>query len=364
MTPPVLTQRSAGTVADRARRFAELVTTPLLPSDYLDLFSPLRAGADLRGRIVEVRFETRDAVTLVIKPGRGWRAHRPGQYVRIGVDVDGVRNWRAYSLTSPTSAPDGCITVTVKAIPDGKVSNHLVRGGVAPGSMIMLDQAAGDFTLPDQSPRKVLFLTAGSGITPVMGMLRNAVDDLEDVVVLHCAPTADDVIFGRDLRALAAQGRIRLIERHTEAEGVVTVDDVAALVPDWAQRQTWACGPTGLLDAAEKHWGATGVGDQLHTERFRPTVLATGEGGTVTFARSGVTLESDGDTPLLDSGEEAGVLMPSGCRMGICFGCVVPLREGAVRDLRSGEVTTAAPEDPVLIQTCVSAAAGTCDIDF
>lgn len=364
MTPSVLTQGSAGTLADRARRFAELACTPLLPADYLDLFSPLRAGADLRGRIVEVRVETRDAVTLVIKPGRGWRAHRPGQYVRIGVDVDGVRNWRAYSLTSPTSAPDGYITVTVKAIPDGKVSNHLVRGGVAPGSMIMLDQAAGDFTLPDQPPRKVLFLTAGSGITPVMGMLRNAVDDLEDVVVLHSAPTAADVIFGSDLRALDAQGRIRLIERHTEAEGVVTVDDVAALVPDWAQRQTWACGPTGLLDATEKHWGATGVGDQLHTERFRPTVMATGNGGTVTFARSGVTLESDGATPLLDSGEEAGVLMPSGCRMGICFGCVVPLREGAVRDLRSGEVTTAAPDHPVLIQTCVSAAAGTCDMDL
>ena len=364
MTLPVLTRWSTGTVADRARRLAELVTTPLVPADYLDLFSPLRAGADLRGRIVEVRSETRDAVTLVIRPGRGWRGHRPGQYVRIGVDINGVRNWRAYSLTSPVSAPDGCITVTVKAIPDGKVSNHLVRGGVAPGSMIMLDQAAGDFTLPDQTPRKVLFLTAGSGITPVMGMLRNAVDDLEDVVVLHSAPSADDVIFGRDLRALAAQGRIRFIERHTEVEGVVTVGDVAALVPDWAQRQTWACGPTGLLDAAEKHWDATGVVDRLHTERFRPAVLATGEGGTVTFARSGVTVEAGGAIPLLDAGEEAGVLMPSGCRMGICFGCVVPLREGAVRDLRNGEVTTAAPDDPILIQTCVSAAAGTCDIDL
>jgi stearoyl-CoA 9-desaturase NADPH oxidoreductase len=341
----------------------ELVTTPLVPADYLDLVSPLRAGADLRGRIVEVRMETRDAATLVIKPGRGWRGHRPGQYVRIGVDVDGVRNWRAYSLTCPTAAPDGCITVTVKAIPDGKVSHHLVRE-VTAGTMIMLDQAAGDFTLPHESPRKVLFFTAGSGITPVIGMLRNALEGMQDVVLHHSAPTAADVIFGAELRALAAQGRIRLIERHTATEGMVTVDDVAALVPDWEQRQTWACGPTGLLDAAEEHWGAKGIADQLHTERFRPTVLATGQGGTVTFARSGVTLESDGATPLLDAGENAGVLMPSGCRMGICFGCVVPLREGAVRDLRNGGITTAAPGDAVPIQTCVSAAAGTCDIDL
>lgn len=358
------------------------MTTPLLPADYLDLISPLRAGGDLRGRIVEVRPESRDAVTLVIKPGRGWLGHRPGQYLRIGVEVDGVRHWRAYSLTSltsrtsATSAAVGHLSVTVKAVPDGKVSNHLVHD-VAAGTIIMLDQAAGEFTLPDDGcPRKTLFLTAGSGITPVMGMLRNAkvgervgdrVGQLEDVVVIHSAPSSADVIFGSDLRALAASGGIRLIERHTSTDGKVTMDDIAALVPDWAQRETWACGPTGLLDAAEKHWGASGLATALHTERFRPTVLATGEGGTVTFARSALTIESDGATPLLDAGEEAGVIMPSGCRMGICFGCVVPLREGSVRDLRNGEVTTAAstePQDAVLIQTCVSSAAGTCDIDL
>src|ERR1035437_6659765 len=193
-------------------------------------------------------------------------------------------------------------------------------------------------------------------------MLRNALEGMQDVVLHHSAPTAADAIFGAELRALAAQGRIRLIERHTATEGMVTVDDVAALVPDWEQRQTWACGPTGLLDAAEEHWGAKGIADQLHTERFRPTVLATGQGGTVAFARSGVTLESDGATPRLDAGENAGVLMPSGCRMGICFGCVVPLREGAVRDLRNGGITTAAPGGGAAIQPCVSAAAGTTDL--
>src|SRR5918999_6109702 len=83
----------------RATRFFEAATTPLLPGDYLDLFSPLRSGADLRGRIVEVRPETRDAATLVLRPGADWAGHVPGQYLRIGVDVDGVRQWRAYSPT-------------------------------------------------------------------------------------------------------------------------------------------------------------------------------------------------------------------------------------------------------------------------
>jgi ferredoxin len=92
-------------------------------------------------------------------------------------------------------------------------------------------------------------------------------------------------------------------------------------------------------------------------------LAAPGEGGTVRFASSGTTVQADGSTPILDAGEAAGVLMPSGCRMGICFSCVLPLREGSVRDLRSGEVTTAAPGDGVLVQTCISAAAGSCDID-
>ena len=74
-------------------------------------------------------------------------------------------------------------------------------------------------------------------------------------------------------------------------------------------------------------------------------------------------VETDGSEPLLDSGEAAGVLMPSGCRMGICFSCVLPLREGAVRDLRDGRLTVAEPGDSIPIQTCISAAAGACELD-
>ena len=351
-----------GKLRDRVVRVAELVTTPLLPSDYLDLVDPLRSGAALRGRIEEVRPETRDAATVVIRPGRDWLPHTPGQYVRIGIDVDGVRQWRAYSITSVLGRADGCFTVTVKAIPGGKVSNHLVRRA-RPGTIVQLDQATGDFVLPAQRPEKCLFVTAGSGVTPVMGILRNHVHEHDDVVVVHSAPTAEDVIFGAELRELARTGQIRLVERHTESAGLLDAAALAELVPDLAERSTWACGPVGLLEALEEHWAAAGIADQLYTERFRPRVLVTGEGGTVSFGRSGRSLEVDGATPILDAAEEAGVLMPSGCRMGICFGCLLPLREGAVRDLRNGEITTAAPGDGVLVQTCISAAAGACDID-
>ena len=113
-------------VAARAERIANAAVTPLVPADYLDLFHPLRAGADLRARIVDVHPETRDAATIVLKPGRDWAGHVPGQYVRIGIDVDGVRQWRAYSLTHGPR-PDGYISITVKAVPGGVVSNHLVH---------------------------------------------------------------------------------------------------------------------------------------------------------------------------------------------------------------------------------------------
>jgi ferredoxin-NADP reductase len=344
-------------------RVAEAVATPVLPDDYLDLIAPLRAGAELRGRVVSVTPETRDAATVVIRPGRGWQGHVPGQYIRIGVDVDGVRNWRAYSLTSPADAPGGLISITVKAIPDGKVSNHVVRA-LRPGTLVHLDQATGEFTLPAQRPARALFMTAGSGVTPVMGMLRNHLHELQDVVVVHSAPTEADVIFADELRQWAAAGRIRLVERHTDHHGMVGTDDLDDLVPDWRFRETWACGPTGLLDALEAHWDQTGIAERLHTERFRPVVIAEGEGGTVTFAGQGITVDADGATPILDAGENAGVLMPSGCRMGICFGCVVPLKEGAVRDLRNGDLTIATPGDGIRIQTCVSAAAGACEIDL
>jgi ferredoxin-NADP reductase len=359
--PRPTTARPRVALRDRVLKLVEFATTPLLPSDYLDLVDPLRSGADLRGRIEAVHHETRDAATLVIRPGRAWKGHRPGQYVRIGIDVDGVRQWRAYSLTSDLGRSDGCISITVKAIPDGKVSNHLVHR-TAPGTVIQLDQAAGEFCLPDERPEKALFITAGSGITPVMGMLRNH-PELTDVVLVHSAPSADDVVFGADLRAMAAEGRIRLVEQHTDVDGMLDAADIAALVPDLAERSTWACGPVGMLEALETHWETAGHAERLYTERFRPMVLVTGEGGTVSFAKSGTTVEADGATPILDAAEDAGLLMPSGCRMGICYGCVLPLREGVVRDLRNGEITTAAPGDGVLIQTCVSAAAGACDID-
>lgn len=353
-----------------AHRVAESLATPLVPADYLDLFAPLRRGADLRARVVGVRPETRDAATLLLKPGADWAGHVPGQYIRIGVDVDGVREWRAYSLTHGPR-PDGLISITVKAVADGKVSPYLVHQ-TKPGTLVHLEQAAGDFVLPER-PGPLLFITAGSGVTPVIGMLRNLFPVSDDgtvvvpnrsrnldIVVVHIAPTEPDSIFLSNLQDLAAAGAIRLVARYDDVHGVLDVDALGDLVPDLAERATYACGPGGLLDALDKHHTAKEL--PLFVEQFRVAYVEAGDGGSVQFVNNDTFVETDGATPILDAAEAAGVLMPSGCRMGICFGCVLPMREGAVRDLRNGEVTTATG-DPVMIQTCISAAAGACHLD-
>ncbi len=365
------TTRGLGrTLRERALRVAELAATPLVPSDYLDVFNPLRAGAELRGRVVSVIPETEDAATLVIKPGADWAGHIPGQYVRLGIDVDGVRLWRAYSLTHGPRE-DGCISITVKAVPYGKVSNHIVRD-TRPGTLVHLEQAAGEFVLPTEGG-KFLFVTAGSGITPVIGMLRNLFPVADsgvvrlprssgyDITVVHVAPTEPDSIFIHNLRELAEAGMINLVARYDDVHGVLDVDDLSGLVPDLHERTTFACGPAGLLDALEAHHVELGL--KLLTEQFRVTTLAVGEGGTVSFAATGTTLEASGSRPILEEAEDAGVLMPSGCRMGICYSCVLPLREGTVRDLRTGDITTAVEGDGVRVQTCINAAAGSCTFD-
>src|SRR5918997_7018455 len=94
-------------------------TSPLLPDDYLELINPLWTTREVRGRVEDLRQETEDAVTVLIKPGWEWPGHKPGQYVRIGIVVNGVHHWRAYSLTSDPDREDGFISITPKLVDEG-----------------------------------------------------------------------------------------------------------------------------------------------------------------------------------------------------------------------------------------------------
>lgn len=357
------TQPTSGNSTSLLRRGLNFLVRPFVVDDYLDYVAPLQNSTYLRAKVASVRPETTDSVAIDLRVGRGWQPHEPGQYLRIGVDIDGVRQWRCYSITTPALSPAGVVSITVKAIPDGLVSNYLVRQ-LRAGDLVHLEPAAGEFLLPAPVPEKLLFVTAGSGITPVMAMLRSTLTNHSSVTVVHSAKTAQDVIFGAELRGLAAAGEITLIERHTSTSGRLSPTEFADLVPDWRERHTLACGPNELLDSCESHWAEAGLADSLTVERFSLGPVVTGAGGTVHFTQSAKTADAPGDRPLLDVGESAGVQMPSGCRMGVCFGCVGTLKSGAVRDLRTGDITTATIDDHVTIQTCITAAAGPCDIEL
>ena len=180
---------------------------------------------------------------------------------------------------------------------------------------------------------------------------------------MHCDRTAEDVVFGAELRALASATGMRLVERHTSLDGRLTPDALTCLVPDWAARKTWACGPAGLLDDLGDWWDRHGDADELHVERFvapRPAAGA-GTGGRVRFTTSKVETEAAPGEPLMLAGETAGALLPNGCRMGICHTCVGRLLSGAVTNLHTGELHDT-PGEPV--RTCVSGAAGDVEIEL
>ena len=363
---PVSDIASRSRAVNLVRAAAARVTTPLLPDDYLHLANPLWSARELRGKIVEVRPETDDSATLVIKPGWGFSFdYKPGQYMGIGVLVEGRWTWRSYSLTSvpqTTSDTHGrVVSITVKAMAEGFLSGHLVNG-LAPGTVVRLAAPQGEFVLPAELPEKLLFVTAGSGITPIMSMLRTMASRKQhtDVQLIHSVPTDKDLMFADELKQFEADGLLRAHIQRTRAEGKIDPEALDTLCPDWGQRQTWACGPAALLDSLTHKWTQAGLRDHLHIERFALERGEVGaEGGTVTFSKTGRTATVDGATTLMTAGEDAGVQMPFGCRMGICQSCVVMLDKGVVRDLRSGAEHVAGER----IQTCISVAAGDCTLE-
>lgn len=347
-----------------ARDAAGRFTQPLLPDDLLGTLNPLWSTTQPHARVVGLRRETADTTTLLLRPGVRRPAHRPGQFVGIGLQVGGVWQWRTYSVTSRPG--DEHLAVTVTAVPGGVVSGLLAHRTPV-GALLRIGPPAGEFVLPEPTPEKLLFLAAGSGITPIMGMLRELAatrpEVLDGAVVVHCDRTPADLVFGPELRAMAASTRMRLIERHTALEGRLTGDALTDVVPDWTVRQAWACGPAGLLDSLAEQWERHGEPDSLHVERFTPPMLTAdgATGGRVSFTTSGIETDAAPGAALMAAGEAAGALLPSGCRMGICHTCVGTLRSGAVRDLRTGDLYDTPGES---VRTCVSGAAGDVEIEL
>lgn len=345
----------------RILSLAQRLTSPLLPDDYLTLIDPLLAQGSLRGRIVTVEAESRDSSTIVVRAARAVAAFKAGQHIGVGVDLNGVRHWRTFSLSGAEPlGPTQALQITVKATGSGGVSDHLVHDAKA-GDVLFLDPPSGDFTLPEHTAEPLLLIAGGSGITPLLSMIRTLAqaENPPSVHLIYSARSLDDMVALAELRAYAdTKPWFTLTAWESGIRGRIDQPSLALIEPDWQQSIAYVCGPAPMLTAVDGWWREAGLTQRLKIEQFQTQLLVVdGEGGTANFTASSRTSNAAANESLMSVGEAAGVLMPSGCRIGICHTCVVPLKSGKVRDLRTGRVH-GEPGEP--IQTCINAAA--CDV--
>lgn len=276
--------------------------------------------------------------------------YHPGQHVTCLLEIDGATVQRAYSLSSSPSRP-GSIEVTVKRVPGGLVSNWLCDR-IRPGDRIRLKRPAGKFTcLPAPHP-KLLFIAAGSGITPVMSMCRWLVDTNEDVDVnvLASFRTPEDIIFRKELASMAARhkrfrlgvtitGDCRTSGHWLGFTGRVNRQMIALFAPDYPERQIFLCGPDPFMDDVRTMLRELGFDlSRLRCESFGSPKVARSKGDTVTapvlrgavhgvrFTRTGLTVQTDEHTSLLELAELHGIEIDYSCRAGTCGECEVKCR--------------------------------------
>lgn len=344
----------------------EALATPHAIDRYLELVNPMVTVRDLRAEITGVRRQTADTVTLTLRPTWQWKGFDAGQFVQVGVVIDGVRHTRCYSPANSQHGNGREIELTIKAHPEGRVSQYLHRAAKT-GVVVDLSQSGGNFHLPEQRPDHILLISGGSGITPVISMLRTLVDEgyRGKVTFLHYAYTKADVAYRVELAELAAaHDNVNLVLAYTDEgaggdlQGFFGIEHLTAAAPWYAEAQAFLCGPPGLMKSVKALYEELGLGAQLLTEEFQPAPLAVDDGevatGTVTFSSSNVARKNAGSS-LLEEAEAAGLSPEFGCRMGICFSCTAVKTSGCTKSLLTGELNSN-PDEP--IQLCVSKAVG------
>jgi stearoyl-CoA 9-desaturase NADPH oxidoreductase len=350
----------------RSRAVAAL-TSPQGVDRYLEQVNPMWAAHEVRARIVDVHREVDvpghpPVATITLQPTSTWQGHRAGQHVQLGVEIDGARRaTRVFTISSPDSRRGDRFTVTLRANPGGSVSRFLV-GRAVPGTMVHLSQAEGDFVLPDQVAEHVLFISGGSGITPVMSMLRSLQRRTHRgrVTFVHYAQSPEHQIFATELDEIRRSGHgIDMHLLHPElGDPNLSPAFLERLVPGYRDLPTWACGPAPLIEGVRAAYEGS---DQLRVEYFQPPrTSGTSVEGDVAFTRAGREAPNTG-APLLEQAEALGLTPEFGCRMGICFSCTSVKREGTVRNVLTGEESSRPDEE---IRICVSAPVGDCVIDL
>ncbi len=309
-------------------------------------------------------------MTLLLRPNRHWQGFTAGQHINVSVEINGIRVTRSYSLSDAPRA-DGRIAITVKAVEGGRLSRHLCDDARV-GDVVGIGPAFGEMTLPSTGSGPLLFLAAGSGITPLMAMLRSvaALGMPRPLTLVYWARIAGEFCFAEELRGLAARHadfKVHFVLTRADArlpdesQGRVSEQQLSTLVPDVAQRHVYACGPGGFVESVRALLASRA--SSFKSEAFTPLPRVVEEGGTVqvTLARRGQTLLVPRGQSLLAALEDAGLNPASGCRMGICNTCACGKRSGTTRHLH----TNTTQSEPVsALRLCVSSAASDLVLDL
>jgi stearoyl-CoA 9-desaturase NADPH oxidoreductase len=352
MFTQTLTKRALGS------DLVNLLTGPHGVDRYTELLAPTWTRGEARAKVVEVRRTTPRSVTLVLAPNDAFaeagRALRAGQYVNLAVEIDGRRHTRCYSPANTEGSAHLELTIGMH---DGGLVSSFLYERARRGMVVGLSGVGGDFVLPAQRPRRILFVSGGSGITPVMAMLRTLVDEghTGEITFVHYARNAAEACYRDELAEMAGVRVLHGYTRSTDGDldGRFGPEHLAAAMP--SPDAVFVCGPAALIDAVREHC------ENVYSESFAPPTLdlpAQPSGGRVSFADSGIEVDDDGRT-LIEQAESAGLTPESGCRMGICHTCTRRKTCGVVRNLTTGAVSTAPDED---VQICVSVPVGDVDI--
>jgi len=353
----MFTQTRTPTLRERVLRspLVDLLTGPHGVDRYTELVAPTWTLGEARATVVGVRRQTPRSVTLTLKPNRVFTGFRAGQHVNLAVEIDGRRRTRCYSPASAEGAE--LIELTIGRHDGGLVSVYLCDHA-RPGMVVGLDSVGGDFTLPAERPRRLLFVSGGSGITPMMSMLRTLVDEghTGEVTFVHYARSAAEACYREELAAMPGVRVLHGFTRDTEGTDLAGRFDARHLTAAMPEADAvFVCGPPDLVEAVRA------LRPDAQSESFVPPTFdlsADAAGGRVSFADSGVEITDDG-RPLLEQAEAAGLTPDSGCRMGICHSCTRRKTRGAVKNLITGAVSSAEEED---VQICVSVPVGDVDI--
>lgn len=340
-------------------QLVDLLVGPHGIDRYLELIRPQLTIGEARAEVLRVDHQTDRSATLTLSPNRAWQGFRAGQFVRVGVEIDGVRRTRTFSPASSEHRSDGRLELTATLRDGGIVSDHL-RHATRPGAILHLSQAEGDFVLPEPRPERLVLISGGSGITPLISMLRTLCDEGHrgEIAFLHYARTRDDWLYQPVVEALTTRHPNLHVAYLATRQGDphLAPDALPAPLQDpaWSESaQVAVCGPPALIEAAT----AIFCPERVLSETFTPPTLSvTGAAaeGTIRFIKSGQSAPIVEGT-LLELAEAAGLSPDYGCRLGICKTCTCRKSAGTVRNLITGEVSAEEDED---IQLCVSVPAG------